>query len=73
MLVENGSLPQQRSLVGTLTELPELAARYAIEAPALLILGDIAAQAAAAHWYGELLGDVPQPAAAIPSTLADAA
>jgi len=76
VLVENGSLPQQRSLVGTLAELPRLAAHHAIEAPALLILGEVAAQAVASHWYGELLGDLRndrrQPAV-IPSTLADAA
>lgn len=72
VLIENGSLPQQRSLTGRLAELPRLAARHAIGAPALLILGEVAADAATAHWYGELLGD-PAPQPALHSTLADAA
>jgi uroporphyrin-III C-methyltransferase/precorrin-2 dehydrogenase/sirohydrochlorin ferrochelatase len=71
-LIENGSLPQQRTLTGTLRALPTLAARHAISAPALLILGEVAAQADAAHWYGELLGEAAR-RAAIPRTLADAA
>jgi uroporphyrin-III C-methyltransferase / precorrin-2 dehydrogenase / sirohydrochlorin ferrochelatase len=54
-LIENGSLPSQRTLTGELADLPALAARHAIQAPALLILGEVAAQAGAAHWYGELL------------------
>jgi uroporphyrin-III C-methyltransferase/precorrin-2 dehydrogenase/sirohydrochlorin ferrochelatase len=71
-LVENGSLPQQRTLTGTLHALPMLAAQHAIRAPALLILGEVAAQADASHWYGELLGKPPRLFAA-PRTLADAA
>jgi uroporphyrin-III C-methyltransferase/precorrin-2 dehydrogenase/sirohydrochlorin ferrochelatase len=71
-LIENGSLPQQRTLTGTLRALPTLAARHAISAPALLILGDVAAQAGAAHWYGELLGDEPR-RFAVARALADAA
>jgi uroporphyrin-III C-methyltransferase / precorrin-2 dehydrogenase / sirohydrochlorin ferrochelatase len=55
-LVENGSLPNQRTLTGTLGDLPPLAARHAIQAPALLILGEVAALAGIAHWHGELLG-----------------
>lgn len=71
-LIENGSLPEQRTLTGTLHALPALAARYAIRAPALLILGEVAAQAGAAHWFGELLGEPPH-GLATPRTLADAA
>jgi uroporphyrin-III C-methyltransferase/precorrin-2 dehydrogenase/sirohydrochlorin ferrochelatase len=75
-LVENGSLPHQRTLTGTLATLPELARRHAIAAPALLIVGEVAALAEPLHWHGELLESRPpparpqQPAAA---TLADAA
>ncbi|HUB89005.1 MAG TPA: siroheme synthase CysG [Dyella sp.] len=71
-LIENGSLPQQRTLTGTLHALPVLAARHAICAPALLILGEVAAQAAVAHWYGELLGEPPRSLASS-HMLADAA
>jgi len=71
-LIENGSLPQQRTLTGTLRALPTLAARHAISAPALLILGEVAGQADAAHWYGELLGNEPS-RVAVPRVLADAA
>ena len=55
-LVENGSLPSQRTLTGTLRDLPVLAAQHAIRAPALLILGEVATLARDAHWFGELLG-----------------
>ena len=51
-LVENGSLPQQRTICGVLSELPELAARHAVQSPALLILGTTAANAQRLHWYG---------------------
>jgi uroporphyrin-III C-methyltransferase/precorrin-2 dehydrogenase/sirohydrochlorin ferrochelatase len=71
-LIENGSLPQQRTLTGTLGVLPTLAARHAISAPALLVLGEVAAQAEAAHWYGELLGELAH-CVAVPRSLADAA
>ncbi|GLQ98417.1 siroheme synthase [Dyella mobilis] len=64
-LVENGSLPTQRTLVGTLGELPALATRHAVRAPALLILGEVAAQAESSHWYGELLGAVAAKAPAL--------
>lgn len=71
-IIENGTLPQQRTLTGKLGDLPALAMRHAISAPALLILGEVAAQADAAHWYGELLGDPPQHLTSL-RTLADAA
>lgn len=45
VLVENASLPQQRKLAGTLVELPALAREHAARAPALLIVGEVAAQA----------------------------
>ncbi|MBE1160353.1 siroheme synthase CysG [Dyella acidiphila] len=55
-LIENGSLPSQRTLTGPLRDLPALAIRHAVRAPALLILGEVAGLAAASHWHGELLG-----------------
>jgi len=54
-LVENGSLPNQRTLIGTLGELPARARHHVIIAPALLILGEVAALASTLHWHGELL------------------
>ncbi|WP_149194908.1 siroheme synthase CysG [Luteimonas suaedae] len=51
-LVENGSRPEQRVIAGTLDELPALAERYAVRAPALLILGEVAAFAQTLHWFG---------------------
>lgn len=71
-LIENGSLPHQRTLTGTLGDLATLAARHAIRAPAMLILGEVAALADVSHWYGELIDTAPRLTAAHPS-LADAA
>ncbi len=51
-LVENGSRPQQRVVAGTLAQLPELAAAHAVRAPALLVVGEVAALATRLHWFG---------------------
>ncbi|HEV8694353.1 MAG TPA: SAM-dependent methyltransferase, partial [Lysobacter sp.] len=51
-IVENGSRPEQRVVVGTLAELPELARSYSVCAPALLIVGEVAALAGKLHWFG---------------------
>lgn len=45
-MVENGSLPNQRVLTTTLVGLTSLAAEERVRPPALLIIGDVAAQAA---------------------------
>lgn len=52
-LVENGSRPEQRVLTGRLEDLAELARAHAIHAPALLIVGSVAALANELHWFGE--------------------
>ena len=52
-LVENGSRPQQRVVAGTLSTLPEFAKAHAVQAPALLIIGEVAAFATRLHWFGE--------------------
>ena len=54
-LVENGSLPSQRTLTGRLADLPALAAHHGIAAPALLILGETAALASTLGWHGSFL------------------
>ena len=51
-LVENGGLPQQRVVCGTLSQLVEQATRHRIASPALLIIGPTAHYAASQHWYG---------------------
>lgn len=64
-LVENGSLPQQRVITGTLIDLPHTARAHAVQAPALLILGEVATLAARLHWFGAApLGAPPRPAEA---------
>ncbi len=66
-LIENGTCPQQRVLTGTLATLPELAQHHRVQAPALLIVGAVAAFATQLHWYG-----TAPLSSAIPSTDADA-
>jgi uroporphyrin-III C-methyltransferase/precorrin-2 dehydrogenase/sirohydrochlorin ferrochelatase len=51
-LIEHGSRPQQRVVAGNLAELPELARLHAVLAPALLIIGEVAALATQLHWFG---------------------
>jgi uroporphyrin-III C-methyltransferase/precorrin-2 dehydrogenase/sirohydrochlorin ferrochelatase len=51
-LVENGSRPQQRVIAGTLATLPETARHHAVQSPALLVLGEVAALAGTLHWFG---------------------
>jgi uroporphyrin-III C-methyltransferase/precorrin-2 dehydrogenase/sirohydrochlorin ferrochelatase len=71
-LIENGSLPNQRTLTGALNELPTLAMHHAIRAPAIVILGEVAKLAEVSHWYGELIGNSSRHPV-VPSNLADAA
>lgn len=57
-LIENGSRREQRVVTGTLANLPERARAHAVRAPALLILGEVAALAERLHWFGaEPLGE----------------
>ncbi len=51
-LVENGSRPGQRVILGSLSNLAERAQAENVRSPALLILGDVAAFAASLHWFG---------------------
>ena len=51
-LIENGSRPEQRVIVGTLEALESLAMEHSVRAPALLIIGETAALAARLHWFG---------------------
>lgn len=57
-LIENGSRPEQRVVVGTLDSLPAVAREHAVQSPALLVLGEVAALAGRLHWFGAApLGD----------------
>jgi uroporphyrin-III C-methyltransferase/precorrin-2 dehydrogenase/sirohydrochlorin ferrochelatase len=51
-LIENGSRPEQRVVLGTLADLPERARAESVRSPALLILGEVAALAERLHWFG---------------------
>jgi len=51
-IVENGTRPGQRVVLGTLADLPELARSHKVGAPALLVIGEVAALAANLHWFG---------------------
>ena len=53
-IVQWASTPEQRSVVGTLTDLPALAAAAAIGPPATLVVGDVAALASELTWVGSL-------------------
>ncbi|GLQ92977.1 siroheme synthase CysG [Dyella acidisoli] len=52
VIIENGTLPQQRMVRGVLQELPVLAKEHAIHPPALLIVGEVAALAHEHAWFG---------------------
>jgi len=56
-LIENGSLPQQRTLTGPLQRLPQLASLHDMTAPALLVIGEVTRQAATLHWFGHAIHD----------------
>ena len=51
-LVENGSRPEQRVVTGALADLPALARSHEVRAPALLVVGEVAAYANTLHWFG---------------------
>lgn len=51
-LVENGTRLEQRVVTGTLDRLPALARQNRISAPAMLIIGEVAALAPRLAWYG---------------------
>jgi len=52
VIIENGTLPQQRVVSGVLQDLPARAKEHAIHPPALLIVGEVAALAAEHAWFG---------------------
>jgi uroporphyrin-III C-methyltransferase/precorrin-2 dehydrogenase/sirohydrochlorin ferrochelatase len=52
-LIERGTQRNQRVISGVLRDLPELARSHQIEAPAMLIVGEVAALADQLRWFGE--------------------
>jgi len=56
-LIENGSLPNQRTLTGSVHNLAALAQQHAIAAPALLLVGEVTQLATQLHWFGQLISD----------------
>ncbi|MDR2990549.1 MAG: uroporphyrinogen-III C-methyltransferase [Burkholderiaceae bacterium] len=42
-LIENATLPEQRCVTGTLTQLPDLAGQHQIHPPALIVIGEVVA------------------------------
>jgi len=51
-VVENGTRSEQRVIVATLRDLGGLAERHALQSPALLIVGEVAALAGRLAWFG---------------------
>jgi uroporphyrin-III C-methyltransferase/precorrin-2 dehydrogenase/sirohydrochlorin ferrochelatase len=58
-IVENGSRPEQRIVLGDLSTLADDVRRHAIASPALLVVGEVAALAARLHWFGAAPLGVP--------------
>ena len=50
--IENGSRAEQRVIVGTLGEIAAMAQDNALQSPALLVIGEVAALARTLHWFG---------------------
>jgi uroporphyrin-III C-methyltransferase / precorrin-2 dehydrogenase / sirohydrochlorin ferrochelatase len=55
LIVEKGSRPEQRSLHTTLSQLPAQALAHRIQAPSLLLVGEVAKLAPELHWFGEYI------------------
>ncbi|NMM79042.1 uroporphyrinogen-III C-methyltransferase [Acidovorax sp. SRB_14] len=64
-LIERATLPEQRTIVGTLQTLPELAVQHAVRAPALIVIGTTVSLHAVIGAGAE--GRLPVPAAAPPA------
>ena len=52
-MVENGTRPEQRVIVGRLDQLATLASEHALQSPAMVYVGEVAALAAQLGWYGD--------------------
>jgi uroporphyrin-III C-methyltransferase len=63
LVVEKGSLADERRLPGHLGALEQLVARHGVEAPAMILIGEALGVGAADQWIAE--SDFPTPAAAL--------
>ncbi len=52
-IIENGSRPDQRVTLTMLAAVDDLAQRAAIQSPALLVVGEVAALAVELAWFGD--------------------
>jgi uroporphyrin-III C-methyltransferase/precorrin-2 dehydrogenase/sirohydrochlorin ferrochelatase len=52
-IIENGSRANQRVVLASLAELEEAGQVAAVQSPALVIVGEVAALATRLHWFGE--------------------
>ena len=60
VVIENGTRGEQRVIVAALRDLDGLAQRHALQSPALLIVGEVAALAERLNWFGsEPILDLP--------------
>src|SRR5690625_1237600 len=55
LLIERGTLPEQRSLLSDLATVAAAAQAHQIQAPALLLVGAVTQLARAHHWFGEFI------------------
>jgi len=65
-VIEKGTTPQQRTVVGQLLDLPQIISQYHLQAPALIIVGEVAQLALDLSWYrhGDLIhADIRRPKA----------
>ena len=56
-IVQHGTQPSQRTAVGTLTTLPELAAAKKLRAPTLIIVGEVVTLRDKLRWFVESIDD----------------
>ena len=52
-VVENGTLPEQRVVTGTLTTLAKIVEDHAITPPAMIIIGEVVQLEEKLHWYSQ--------------------
>lgn len=56
-IIENGTRANQRVITGRLHDLPMLVQEHRVQAPSMLLIGEVAAMADTLHWFGEHLSE----------------
>ena len=54
-LIENGSRPEQRTLLSTLQNIAQDARQHQFASPCILVIGQVATLGSTLSWYGELI------------------